>query len=113
MMLVCLPVYRRAALWPVWWHWAQSAGTLRENVGDAESFLARGWRGLWQSCQVGIGVAALAVFVRHALGVGELAHFVRLVAIHAGRNHVRRGFPELAVDHFTVHGFNLAVALPA
>src|ERR1035441_10765444 len=53
MMLVCLPVYRRAALCPVWWHWAQSAGTLRGKVGDAESVLPRVWCGLWQSWQVG------------------------------------------------------------
>src|ERR1039457_2289431 len=53
MMLVCLPVYRRAALWPVWWQLAQSAGTLRGNVGEAESFLPRVWCGLWQSWQVG------------------------------------------------------------
>ncbi len=63
--------------------------------------------------QVGVAMAALAVAVRHSFCVGELPYFVRLVAVHAGRNQVRLLFPEFAPDDFTVHGLDLPVTLPA
>src|ERR1035437_1133193 len=52
-MFCCLPVYRLAALLPVLWHVAHSAGTLRGKVGEAESVLPRVRWGTWQSWQVG------------------------------------------------------------
>ena len=38
--------------------------------------------------EVGIAVATLAVLIGHALGIEDLADFVRLMAIHTGGNHV-------------------------
>src|ERR1039457_687997 len=63
--------------------------------------------------QVGVGMAVLAVAVRHPLRVINLPYLVRLVAVHAGRNHVWFLLPELAPDHLPVYGFDLPVTLLA
>src|ERR1035438_9577399 len=61
----------------------------------------------------GIGVAAQAIAVGHPLRVVNLADFVRLMAVDAGRNQVRLLLPQLAANHLAMDGLDLRVALGA
>ena len=63
--------------------------------------------------QIGLAVAAEAVLIRHALRVVDLPHPVGRVAVHAGRDRVRRLLPELPADDLAVNGLDLGVALSA
>ena len=63
--------------------------------------------------ELGLGVAGEAVLVRHAGAVEDAAHLVRLVAVDADRNLVRRALPEMAFDDLAVHELDLPVALGA
>ena len=58
-------------------------------------------------------VTALAIPVRHTLRIEHAPDLVRLVAVHAGGNHVRFLFPQLATDDFAVHRLDAGVALAA
>lgn len=61
--------------------------------------------------QVGIGMATHAIAVGHPFRVVDLADFVRLMAIDAGRDQVRLLLPQLAADHLAVYVLDVRVAL--
>ena len=56
-------------------------------------------------------MAAHAIRIGHALRVKHFSDLVRLMAIHARRQHVGLFFPHLALDDFPVNDFNLRVTL--
>ena len=58
-------------------------------------------------------VADQAVGVAHALFVEDFADSMRLMAINANGDEMRRFFPQLAFDDLGMHLFDLAVALHA
>jgi hypothetical protein len=55
-------------------------------------------------------MTAHAVFVRHPLIIKDLSDLVGLVSINACREDIGFFFPQLALDHLPVNGFNLRVA---
>src|ERR1700757_256154 len=59
--------------------------------------------------QVLVGVAAHAVGVGHALLIKNVAHFVRLMAIGAGREDVRFFLPKFTADRLAMHLFDFRV----
>ena len=63
--------------------------------------------------QLRVGMAALAVLVRHTLRIKDSPDLVRLVAVHAGRDEVRLFLPQLAANDFAVHILNQRMALRA
>jgi hypothetical protein len=58
-------------------------------------------------------VAAQTIAVCHALRVEDSPDLVRLVTVHAGRNHVGLLLPELAANDLAVHHLNLRVTFLA
>ena len=92
------------------WHWLQEILEWRE---PSTSVAFTSHRAAIPGLEVLIGVAAHAVRVGHAIVVKDVANLVRLVAIDAGREHVRFFLPQFAADRLPVHGFNLRVALGA
>lgn len=60
-----------------------------------------------------IGVAAHAIGIGHALGIENVAHFMGLMAVDAGRQDVRFLFPKFSSDGLAMHLFDLGVTLRA
>ncbi len=92
------------------WHWLQATFTWREpdtSVTLHEHAASIG------GLEAGIGVAAHAIGVGHALRVENVADFVRLMAIDAGGKNIGLFFPELAADGLAVHQFDFGVAFGA
>jgi hypothetical protein len=58
-------------------------------------------------------MAALAVLIRHPLGIEGTPDLVGLVAVHAGGDEVRLFLPQLAANDFAVHILNQRMALRA
>jgi hypothetical protein len=58
-------------------------------------------------------MAALAVLIRHSLGIEDTPDLVGLVAVHAGGDEARVFLPQLAANDFAVHGLNQRMALRA
>lgn len=58
-----------------------------------------------------VRMATHTIGIGHALCVKDLADFVRLMTIHAGRKYVGLLFPQDALDDLPVYGLNLRVAL--
>ena len=58
-------------------------------------------------------MAPLTIPIRHSLRVVNPSHFMRGMAIHAGRDQVGLLFPEFSLDHFAVDNLDLGVAVRA
>jgi hypothetical protein len=54
-----------------------------------------------------------AVIIRNSLLIKNLAHLMRLVAIHANRDGFRLLFPQFTFDDLTMHLLDLGMALEA
>jgi len=63
--------------------------------------------------QLWVAMAALAVLIRHPLGIVDTPNLVGLVAVHAGRDEARMFLPQLAANDFAVYGLNQRMALCA